>query len=111
MFGLFRRSTARNLTAEAVKAGLAGGDIVLVDVREPAETAVERIAGAVLMPLSTFDPGRLPDPAGRTLVFCCASGIRSAKAVEIAQAAGLTCDAHLAGGLSAWKSAGYPTER
>ena len=111
MFGLFGRKTVRDLTAAEVADGLAAGRIVLVDVREPNETAVERIPGATLLPLSRFDPAALPDPAGRTLVFSCASGIRSVKACEIARAAGLPYDAHLAGGLKAWKSAGLPTER
>jgi rhodanese-related sulfurtransferase len=33
--------------------------IVLVDVREPSEFASERIAGALLYPLSTFDAAML----------------------------------------------------
>jgi rhodanese-related sulfurtransferase len=84
--------------------------MLLIDVREPQETAVERIAGSTLLPLSAFDPHDIPDPQGRTVVFSCASGIRSVKACEIAQAAGMAFDAHLAGGIKAWKAAGYPTE-
>ena len=99
-----------DLTPEDVARGLADGRMLLVDVREPNETAIERIPGAVLLPLSTFDPAELPDAAGRALVFSCASGIRSIKAAEIAQAAGLPHNAHLAGGLKAWKAAGLPTE-
>ena len=110
MFGLFGRGEVRDLTAEEVAEGLKGGEIVLVDVREPNETAIERIPGAMLVPLSTFDPDDLPDPAGRTVVFTCASGIRSIKAAEIAQAAGRPFNAHLAGGIKAWKAAGLPTE-
>jgi len=110
MYGLFGRGAVRDLAPEEVADGLAANEIVLVDVREPNETAIERIPGAVLLPLSTFDPADLPDPAGRALVFSCASGIRSVKASEIAQAAGLPHDAHLAGGLKAWKAAGFPTE-
>ena len=34
--------------------------MVLVDVREPNETAVERFPGAVLVPLSAFDPAAIP---------------------------------------------------
>jgi rhodanese-related sulfurtransferase len=37
-------------------------------------------------------------------------GQRSVIASQIAQAAGLPHDAHLAGGLKAWKAAGLPTE-
>jgi rhodanese-related sulfurtransferase len=111
MYGLFGGGEVRDLTPEEVASGMTAGEILLVDVREPGETAIERIPGALLMPLSSFDPAELPDPEGRALVFSCASGIRSIKAAEIAQAAGLPHNAHLAGGLKAWKAAGLPTER
>ncbi|CAL8981961.1 putative adenylyltransferase/sulfurtransferase MoeZ [Rhodoplanes serenus] len=110
MFGLFGRSEVRNLSAEEVAAELAADRIVLVDVREPNETAVARIPGALLMPMSVFAPADIPDPAGREVVFSCASGVRSRKAAEMAQAAGLPYRSHLAGGIKAWKAAGLPTE-
>ena len=84
--------------------GLPG--VVLVDVREPAEYAAERIDGAVLCPLSSFDPSKLP--AGK-LIFQCGTGARSQSAMQRAIAAGLTNVAHLAGGLRAWKQAGMKT--
>jgi len=43
-------------------------------------------------------------------VFACRSGNRSVTASLIAQAAGLPYDAHLAGGMKAWKALGLPTE-
>ena len=104
-------SKVRNLTPEEVARGLAENTMMIVDVREPREIDVERIAGSHFLPMSMFDPGELPDPQGRMVVFSCASGIRSIKASEIAQAAGLPFDAHLAGGLKAWKAAGLPVER
>src|ERR1700733_6191989 len=110
MFGLFGRGQIRDLMPEEVAEGLAADKILLIDVREPNETARERINGALLAPLSQFDPVDLPDPNGRMVVFTCASGIRSIKAAEIAQAAGLAFDAHLAGGIKAWKAAGFPPE-
>jgi rhodanese-related sulfurtransferase len=110
MFGLFGRGSIRDLMPQEVAEGLAADKILLIDVREPNETVRERIQGAVLAPLSQFDPIDLPNPQGRTVVFTCASGIRSVKAAEIAQAAGLAFDAHLAGGIKAWKAAGFPVE-
>ncbi len=110
MYGLFGRGEVLDLTPQEVEQGLKAGEMLLIDVREPNETAVERIPGAVLAPLSTFDPDDLPDPQGRTVVFSCGSGMRSIKAIEIAQAAGRQFNAHLAGGLKAWKAAGLPTE-
>jgi rhodanese-related sulfurtransferase len=99
-----------DLTPEQVARGLTEGRMLLVDVREPNETAVERYPGAVIVPLSSFDPDAIPDPEGRQVVFACRSGRRSINASQAAQAAGLPYDAHLAGGLLAWKAAGLPTE-
>ena len=100
----------RELAPEEVARGIAEGKILLVDVREPNETAVERYPEAVYLPMSEFDPSAIPDPHGRQVVFACRSGGRSAKAALIAQSAGLPYDAHLAGGLNAWKALGLPTE-
>lgn len=99
----------RDLSPQAVADELAAHRILLVDVREPAEFAVERIHGALNLPLSTFDPALLPDAGDKLIVFSCAGGKRSAMAVERCQKAGHKIDAHLAGGLAAWKAAGLPT--
>lgn len=101
----------RNLTVQEVKAGMDAGRILLVDVREPDELAAESIPGAVEMPLQSFDPGDLPDPGDRQLVFSCRSGNRSVTASLMAQAAGLPYNAHMVGGIRAWKEAGYDTKK
>ena|SRR5690606_19655661 len=101
----------KNLTVQEVKEGLDRGEIVLVDVREPHEFAAERIPGtAQLNPLQNFDPAALPDPGGKRLVFSCRSGRRSVTSSQLAQAAGLPYDEHMAGGILAWKVAGFDTE-
>jgi len=101
----------KDLTPEQVAEGLKAGKIMIVDVREPREIEAERISGAVFLPMSVFDPDEIPDPNGKTVVFSCASGIRSVTASQLAQAAGLPYDAHLAGGLKAWRAAGLPVEQ
>jgi len=103
-------NNVRDLEPEDVARGLVEGRILLVDVREPNETDRERFPDAFLLPLSMFDPHAIPDPAGREVVFTCASCKRSVTASLVAQSAGLPYDAHLAGGLKAWKAAGLPTE-
>jgi rhodanese-related sulfurtransferase len=100
----------RDLTPEEVAQGLQDGRFMLVDVREPNETAVERFPEAVIVPLSTFDPASIPDPAGRDVVFACRSGRRSVTASLAAQEQGFPYSSHLAGGILAWKAAGLPTE-
>jgi rhodanese-related sulfurtransferase len=102
--------TVQELSPEDVARGLTEGRILLVDVREPNETALERYPGAVEVPLSDFDPADIPDPEGRQVVFACRSGKRSVTASLAAQADGFPYDAHLTGGLLAWKAAGLPTE-
>ncbi|MFY9772041.1 MAG: rhodanese-like domain-containing protein [Xanthobacteraceae bacterium] len=100
----------RDLTPQQVAQGLCEGRLVLVDVREPNEIAVERFPEAVLVPLSSFDPAAIPDPAGRDVVFACRSGRRSVSASLAAQEQGFPYGSHLAGGILAWKAAGLPTE-
>jgi rhodanese-related sulfurtransferase len=99
----------QDLAAEDVSRGMAEGRFLLVDVREPNEVAVDAYPGAVVVPLSSFDPQAIPDPAGKQVVFACRSGKRSVTASLAAQGAGLPHDKHLAGGMLAWKAAGLPT--
>ncbi len=103
-------SKVHDLTVEEVARGLTEGKILLVDVREPNETAVESYPDAVVVPLSSFDPSAIPDPQGKRVVFACRSGRRSVTASLAAQAAGRPYDSHLAGGILAWKAAGLPTK-
>jgi rhodanese-related sulfurtransferase len=99
-----------NLTPQEVARGLDDGRILLVDVREPNEVALERYPDAVVVPLSSFDPAAIPDPQGRQVVFACRSGRRSITASLAAQEQGYPYDAHLAGGILAWKAAGLDTK-
>ena len=106
---MFGAPKTKDLTPQQVKAALDAREVLVIDVREPAEFAVEKIAGAVNVPLSTFDPAKLPDAAGKTIVLQCAGGTRSAMAVDQCRKAGQAIETHLAGGLAAWKAAGLPT--
>jgi rhodanese-related sulfurtransferase len=108
---ILRADEVTNLTVQDVAAGLRAGRMLLVDVREPNETAVERYPGAVIVPLSSFNPAAIPDPQGKQVVFACRSGRRSITASVAAQDAGYrSYNCHLAGGILAWKAAGLPTE-
>lgn len=97
-----------NLEPADVARALEAHQILLIDVREPHEYEAERIHGALLYPLSTFDPSALPDAKEKRIVMQCGSGMRSAKAVTACQNAGLAIDSHLRGGINAWKAAGFP---
>jgi rhodanese-related sulfurtransferase len=99
----------QDLTPQEVSKGMEEGRYLLVDVREPNEVAAEAYPGGVVVALSTFDPAAIPDPQGKQVVFACRSGKRSVTASLAAQAAGLSYDKHLAGGILGWKAAGLPT--
>ena len=96
---------------DEVKQGVADGSMLLVDVREPHEYAAGHIPGAVLFPLSTFDPDDLPKPApGQELVFACRTGGRTLRAIAAAQAAGLNLRAHYKGSFTDWVARGGEVE-
>ncbi len=98
------------LEPEEVKELLDAGKVLLIDVREPVEYHTERIPGALLYPLSTFDATLLPHDESRRVVFHCAAGGRSLTAARQRMATGQPA-AHMAGGLAQWKAAGLPVIR
>lgn len=97
-------------TPAQLQDALTSGAVLLVDVREPNEYAVERIPGALLYPLSTFDPNAIPG-AGHKLVVHCAGGVRSLRAAQALVEAGHAHVVNLEGGIQAWKAAGLPLIR
>jgi rhodanese-related sulfurtransferase len=83
-------------------------NVVLLDVREPAEWEAGHAAGAVHQSLGTLDPAVL-DPA-LEYVAVCRTGNRSGKAAAVMAAGGLQV-ANMAGGMTAWAEAGLPMVR
>lgn len=102
----------KDIDLPELKAGLADGSILLVDVREADEYAAGHIKGALFNPLSRFDPAKLPRPEpGQRVVLQCRSGKRSVTAMEQARLAGRKdVDTHFGGGILAWLNAGEPVE-
>lgn len=100
-----------NLSPQEVARLLQDKQILLIDVREPAEYAVQRIPGSLLYPLSTMDATLLPPDEPRRVVFQCGSGKRSELAARARLSTGAPSAAHLAGGIGAWVAAGLPTIR
>ena len=95
-----------DLDRDTVKRGMQDGSILLVDVREPHEFAAGHIPGSVSMPLSSFDPQAIPQEPGKRVVFSCAAGVRSVRAIEFAQAFGHDIREHYKGGFKDWAMAG-----
>ena len=83
---------------------LLGGDVQLVDVREPLEVRAGTLPGAVNIPLGEL-PGRVGelDPARRVLLLC-RSGNRSGQAARWLAAQGFGDVVNLSGGMFALES-------
>ncbi len=93
-----------------IKEWLDRNEILLVDVRETSEYDVEHIAGALLLPLSSFDAEYFPTLPGKNIVLHCAVGKRSEAAGRMLLNEGHKDIVHMTGGMDAWKAAGYATE-
>ena len=79
-----------------------GENVFILDVRNPPEYEICRIAGSTLIPLPTL-PQRLGElDKGRELVVHCKSGTRSQKAIAFLREQGFTKLVNLKGGILAW---------
>jgi adenylyltransferase/sulfurtransferase len=88
-------------TVEDLKQRLDAGQVFLLDVREPQEFQIARIAGSTLIPLGDLSKRIGEVPSDRDVIIHCKSGVRSAKAVRIFQEHGRTAQ-NLKGGILAW---------
>ena len=104
------RLPASEFAAWEVAAALGGEPVQLVDVRNPGETEVGVIPGAIRIPLAAL-LGRVDelDPSATTVVYC-AGGYRSSIAASALAARGFPRVADILGGYDAWKAAGLPVE-
>jgi adenylyltransferase/sulfurtransferase len=96
-------ATVAEITPKELKALLDRGQApLIVDVRNPEEIAICRIAGSTVIPLAEL-PDRLGelDPASSIVVHC-KSGVRSAKAIVLLQTAGFARLQNLKGGILGW---------
>jgi rhodanese-related sulfurtransferase len=76
--------------------------IVVVDVREPQEYQINRIAGSRLIPLGEL-PQRYEELDRNAAIVCqCKSGARSAKATAFLRGIGFKNVRNLAGGILGW---------
>jgi hydroxyacylglutathione hydrolase len=76
-----------------------------LDVREPDEWELGRIAGAVSVPLGDLPRQAASLPGGRPVLVYCASGMRSTTAASLLERAGVGPVVNLRGGYGAWQQA------
>lgn len=112
-------ASIENLEVEDLKQEMAGGDLLLLDLREIQELVDQgTIPGAKHVPRGMME--FWADPSSpyardyfeenrRTIVFC-AGGGRSVYAVKALEDMGFRNVAHLASGFGGWKAAGEEIE-
>jgi hydroxyacylglutathione hydrolase len=83
-------------------------DLVVVDVREPAEWDDGHIAGAIKIPMGQAVERMREIPADRPKAVLCAGGLRSSSVISALMRAGMTGMYNVAGGMREWSKAGYP---
>ena len=87
-----------------------GGDVVLIDTREPHEYQEAHLEGGKLVPpglLGDEVEAAAPDRSARTILYC-RSGNRSAIAAAQMRAMGYDNVASMAGGILRWQEQGLP---
>ena len=118
--GLHQEEVARRgwaYSADEAKALVGRADVALIDLREKRERErAGAIPGSLHAPYADLqdnigDGGLIHELAlsGKTIVFYCAFGERSAMAVQAAQDRGLASARHIEGGMAAWRKAGGET--
>jgi sulfur-carrier protein adenylyltransferase/sulfurtransferase len=98
-------SRVRGISATQLQEMISRGEkVALVDVREPFEFEIARIASSQLIPLGAI-PDRLTEitQSEKTVVMC-KSGARSARAIEFLRSKGFDNLLNLEGGLDAWRA-------
>ncbi len=92
----------QEIAARELQAWLATAAPVVVDVREPWETAICAVAGARHIPLSEL-PKRVTELDRRTpTVLLCHHGVRSRHAAEWLATQGFEALFNLTGGIDEW---------
>jgi rhodanese-related sulfurtransferase len=101
----------KTIIASELKKRLHRDEILLIDVREPAEHRSECIDGACLIPLGEISIEKLPSTK-RPIVIHCRSGKRSADACAKLLKVNPSLDiASLEGGIVAWSQAGFNVKK
>src|ERR1700722_18690375 len=102
------KAAVREIEPAEAEAEIAGGNTVVLDVREPDEYEQGALRGAVHIPRGTLETsveGRIPDQSSHVVVYC-AGGTRSAFAAQTMQELGYTDVASVIGGFNRWKDEG-----
>ncbi len=96
-------SSGPTITPEDLKRKMdSGEEPLLLDVREPRETRIFALPGAVEIPLGTLPRQTHRLDPGRDIVVYCKTGVRSAQATQFLVQSGFPRARNLLGGIDRW---------
>jgi phage shock protein E len=89
-----------------------GGETLIIDVRDPEESATSHIPGAKTVSRGTLEIEieELAPDSSTPIICYCGGGGRSALAAESLQRMGYSNVKSMAGGFKAWRAEGLPIE-
>lgn len=113
LWPLFMRPAGNNVSPVEATLLINREDAHIVDVREADEFAGGHLPEAKNIPTAKLAErvGELDKYKDKPIILCCASGMRSGKAMSELKKQGFTKLYSLAGGVDAWVAAGYPIKK
>ena len=99
------------VTVKTLRNKLKNEEIELVDVREYAEYAGGRVAGAKLLPLGEIEQRHTGLDDSKPIYVMCRTGKRSAQAQTKLAKLGYKDVTNVRGGFEAWKKESFPIEK
>ena len=102
--------TIKHIDVSTAKQWLDNDEAILIDVREPAEHAAQKIPDAALHPVGSICCSGIPQTDKKILIHC-QKGMRGSNACQKLMAENGALEVYnIEGGIEAWKQAGLPVE-
>lgn len=111
IFGGAGSSTIKSVSVKEAKEALNDKNVQFIDVRTVSEFRSGHAKKAINYPLDKLESSLSKLDKNKPVYVICQSGMRSMRGASILESAGFTEVYNVAGGTSAWMSAGLATER
>ena len=109
MLGRFKMNV-KTVDVTTAKQWLDKNQAILIDVREPAEYASQKIVGAALHPVGSISVNSIPHTDKKILIYC-QKGARGSNACQKLMTENEELEVYnIEGGIEAWQQAGLATE-
>ena len=98
------------VSVHEISRAVPGGNVVVLDVREPVEWEMGHVPGAILISLGALRERIQELPVGIGIAVICEAGVRSSSAASILQAEGFTEVSNVSEGTRGYRKAGLPLD-